>query len=367
MKEVTEMAVAAALSLITLLQGLFSGCGTKQEEPVSGGVSDYSDKNAAKTIESDDLRSFEYDFNYYGDEFARGHYLLKIELAAAETADDGEEITDGEPYGAGGAAYSVSIDTAEPLELSGTADASVMRDLAALIKENNTAALNGWNKYNSALGSDMSFEAVYGSGEKISILARGGVSAAPDLDPTPYIRFFDELAQRDGGSVFAYSFEDDSDPDAPKKIMSDTLTEFHIKVYNDTSRNGDGFMNGFYWGNWYISYNRKYKTYADHDENCCVQTKTGNYFFDLSDEAADRLGHLLKDMGLEKLNGYDVTDKNGGYEYNLSAYYGEETLRVEVSGRRAVPEAFDYEKILAFFRDYCRESGVDVPPLEGRE
>ena len=32
MKEVTEMAVAAALSLITILQALFSGCGTIQFE-----------------------------------------------------------------------------------------------------------------------------------------------------------------------------------------------------------------------------------------------------------------------------------------------------------------------------------------------
>lgn len=349
MKEVIGMAAAAALSIITFLQGIFSGCGLKPEDAESGGTSDNSDKNAAKTIMSEELTLFEYDFNYYGDQYAEGHYFLSLKLA-----EDSSE-------------YLIRIEAAASAEISGKTDAEALKSLARLIKEQNTASFNGWHKSNTALGSDMRFTAEYASGERISISAEGGVSAAPDIDPVPYISFFDELAGKNGESVYGYSFTDESDESAPKKIKSDTLTEVYCEFYNDTRRNGDGFINGFVWGKWSINYYRNNKAFANHDENCCICAPGKNYFIDISETAADRLGQMFKDMGLEKLNGYNVKDENGGYEYRLGAIYGKESIEINAYGKLAVPEELDFIKILTFLRDYCREAGYDVPPLEGKE
>ncbi len=342
------MIAAVVMSVITFIQSLFSGCGEIIAEPTSGGTSDNSDRNAAKTIVSEELTSFEYDFNYYGERYVPGHYLLSLRLENG-TAD-----------------YYIKIEAAVEAEMSGSADADTMVSLARLIKDEKTAGYNGWHKSNSALGEDMSFSAEYASGESISISARGGSSANPGFSPEPYIGFFDTLAAADGRGISDYSLTDESDPSAPKKVKSDTLTSLYCEFRNDTTRNAEGFKNGFVWGGWLINYSRQHRLYVGHDENCCIRTDFGDFFIELTDEAADELGKMLKDMGLEKLNGYDVKDETGSRGYRLHAGYEDEDISITAFGSRAVPEELDFVRILTFLRDYCREAGYDVPPLEGK-
>ena len=138
-----------------------------------GGLADSSDRTAPKSIKSNILNSFSLDFNEEGlhvrsekvaEYFPVGRYSLQAqrqgEIAHFRLSCDRRETT-------------------APLVFEKDLDISTLDELHALLMEQNVPAVNGSSLRNSALGTFIDFNALYDSGETLSLYAEGGASTVP--------------------------------------------------------------------------------------------------------------------------------------------------------------------------------------------
>ncbi|MBR2216430.1 MAG: hypothetical protein IJ849_11855 [Selenomonadaceae bacterium] len=176
--EIAKFALTLGLVAIgTLCVGGTAGCSSqyveKDGEVTCGGIADSSDSQAPKVIRSDNITKFSLRFLDDGatirkeadqDPFPVGWYLLTAEPSAE------------------GAVFTLTCDrkgSLTPLKFTQALPADSLKELAALIREKDLAAVNGSSKRNTALGTLIDLQVSYDSGEKITVYAEGGVSTVP--------------------------------------------------------------------------------------------------------------------------------------------------------------------------------------------
>lgn len=150
----------------------------KNEEPISGGVTDNTDYNAPKVIESDNLVSLLVGF-YHDFKFDRGHgmyYTFYLEpdengklILKDNSVDEGFEV-----------------------------DKSVLKGAQEIIRKNNLAAVNGIHKTTAGLPPEYQpcfIEAKYDSGEYISYTANSDPTSEWGED---FVDYFGQIVADNG-------------------------------------------------------------------------------------------------------------------------------------------------------------------------
>ena len=174
MIKLSQLCLYLGLALFELLA--FAPSGFCSEEPVDGGLDDFSNPKAAKIIHSDSIKEFCLQFTHEGGsstaladeasllQIPAGDYLLKAvrkgEQAHFLLACDRQ-------------------DTLTPLVFQKDLPAEALLDLQGIIRKYNLPAINGSSLRNSALGTSLNFEVLYDTNERLSIYAEGGASTLP--------------------------------------------------------------------------------------------------------------------------------------------------------------------------------------------
>ncbi len=176
------------------------------EEMQGGGLSDWSRRDAPKTVASRDLVRFRCEFhaNPAPSVPCRGG-SVRIPVRSGEPA--GRYAVTLEKTGRG-ARFSIACRDSrtgrETHHAEGGAPASALADLQGILERNGTAGINGYYRRNTALGEDFSLEARYASGEAIAASGEGGASVLPSrgLPLGEFRRFFLNLAARAGKPLY---------------------------------------------------------------------------------------------------------------------------------------------------------------------
>ncbi len=184
----------AALCTVLVLSSAASAGRFPRAE--GGGVTDRSDPEAPKYVNSAEITSFKADF--YHD----GHYVIIDHVAVlqhadtrpigdylftAERGEDGAHIT---------AKFSPHDDRLPREKYDFTAPLPALDELHASLIANNLPQINGFSRRNSALGVRFSVDVRYASGETIRGSGRGGASCAPPVDVSFLIETFRALVDK---------------------------------------------------------------------------------------------------------------------------------------------------------------------------
>ena len=185
--------LATLCAVLILSSAAFAGRLPRAE---GGGVSDRSDPNAPKFVNSTEITSFQVSF--YHD----GHYVIRDRVAVLLNPDT-------RPIGnyrfsavreKGGARivaeFSPSDDRLPCEKYDFTAPSSALDELHAELIANKLPEINGFSKRNSALGVDFSVDVQYASGETIRAYGRGGASCSPPVEIDFLIETFRRLVEK---------------------------------------------------------------------------------------------------------------------------------------------------------------------------
>ena len=145
-----------------------------------GGIVDYSNKNAPKKIESEDIVQFTLiiEDDAVEDKFIRDRCVMEIEPAP------------------GGFKMSLSSGKYSESDQGYFSKSKIihrkdLKELQNIIKEQNLASINGHNQWNSALGNYLHLYIVYDSGETITAHGEGGCSVIPyNFNSQNFVDFF---------------------------------------------------------------------------------------------------------------------------------------------------------------------------------
>lgn len=322
--------------------------------PQTGGVSDHSDPSAVKEIQSDELKEFRLRCeNSFGisvsasdgvsapTNYPAGYYNYEM-----IKSDDGAEV---------------SVDFAGE-EFKFTADNEELSNLAKLLKDHDVASMNGHSKRNSALGTYIDFEALYESGEKISIYAEGGASVEPDnWNPVIYVEFFDGLIKKYTGQSYGETLlEDKSDPDALKEFTSDHIQEIYLEF--DTNLN-NGERDGFEYGTYRFQMREGGVPYQGVDTNAAVWRDA--YIvtsFDMTDAEIAAFQEMLNEKNYLSLNGWDKKDLVNSYSLlELHVYYDNgESLTIDARGDSAMPPGWNSTEMLHYLQALAEAHGTSI-------
>ena len=152
-----------------------------EEVEEDGGISDYSNKNAPKKIESENIVQFTLivEDDAVEDDFIRSRCVMEIVPAP------------------GGFKMTLSSDRYHDSDQEGKFSKSKiihrkdLKELQNIIKEQNLASINGHNQWNSALGNYLHLYIVYDSGETITAHGEGGCSVIPyNFNAQSFVDFF---------------------------------------------------------------------------------------------------------------------------------------------------------------------------------
>ncbi|MBR3308192.1 MAG: hypothetical protein IKI75_13190 [Lachnospiraceae bacterium] len=345
--------------LLSICAVLLAGCGNGGDEMFgiwnnrnaeARGVTDRSDPKADKNITSEDLKSFSLTFESQGctvpsEDGSSGPAVYPWGRYSFEMKEDGGAVT-------------VKADFAgDNYEFE--ADASELKNLARMLKDNNVSAMNGHSKRNSALGDYIDLEADYAGGEKISIYAEGGASAVPyEWRDDIYLTFFDELVERYTGQSFSDSkIEDNSDPDAVKSFSSDEIKEIYVEFGTDPV---NGNRKGFPYGTYRLQLKGEGLPYTYVDKTCAVWRDNGVVAqFDHSDEDLQALKDWIEQKGFKALNGWDKNGTAGSsISMELHVYYADgESLMLDARGEAAMPPGWDPIEFLQLVQSIAEKHG----------
>ena len=196
----------AAFCAALLLAGLFAGrasCGVSDtireliDGPVDGAVEDNTWKGAPKTIRSLEITSFEVKFLHsqgYG--HAENGRWIDDEAMLARRPQGRYQFT--MTRTAEGAAVTADFepDDGEREQYEFTAPSSALDELHKCIVVNDIPAVNGFSRWQSALGEKFRLKVLYASGEKIWARGEGGSSCACPKDLGCFIELFRDLCKR---------------------------------------------------------------------------------------------------------------------------------------------------------------------------
>lgn len=335
--------------------GMFNLFGNKPGQvPEAGGVEDYSNPSAVKEIESDKLQEFRLrcensmgvsvpskDGSSAPMTYPAGYYtfeMFKKDDGASVTADFAGEV------------FKFDVDEEE------------LTNLAKFLKDPNVASMNGHSQRNSALGTHIDLEAVYESGEKISIYAEGGASVIPNnWDERVYVEYFDGLVEKYTGQSYGASLiEDNSDPDAVKNFTSDTISEIYVEF--DTSARPSE-RGGFDYGKYRFQVRKGGLPYVGIETNGAVWKDAYVVTsFDMTDEDIAAFQSWLEEKNYLSLNGWDKKSTTDSYtKLELHVYYENgESLMIDARGDSAMPPGWNSAEMLQFIEDFAESHGTTI-------
>ena len=185
----------AALCAVLIVSSA-AAAASSSELIMGGGLDDRSDPNAPKSVTSSEITTFSADFLY------EGLYVIIDRVAVLQHADT-RPIGDyrftavrGEK-GARITARFSPRDTSLPREdYDFTAPQSALDELHSSLIAGRLPEVNGFAKYNSALGTRFSIDVRYASGEMIRASGRGGASCDPPVDISFLIETFRALVEK---------------------------------------------------------------------------------------------------------------------------------------------------------------------------
>ena len=172
--------------------------------PEDGGTTNYSDPNAPKELQSDELVSFRAKFLLEGEcgEIVNGQFVPDEKNAKRP---EGQYLLTLEKLENGKAAYTAQCrdpyEEGYSVDLSFTVDGKTLAQLQEVIAAHQLVKINGFSMWNSALGTYVDVTAQYANGETLSIYGEGGYSASPPGEywqPQWFIDFFCAVAEENG-------------------------------------------------------------------------------------------------------------------------------------------------------------------------
>lgn len=246
--ELSKFGFVTAILLLGLFSiGALASCSPvppgqlHEDEPIDGGLTNSSNRNAPKTIQSNVLTKFSLNFlddgNYIPadptDRFPQGRYSLLAERRG-NTAH-----------------FRLLCDrhnTLTPLVFEKDLDTKELDDLHAFLLEHNIPAINGSSKWNSALGTFIDLHAIYDSGETLSVYAEGGASTVPDgwCGTDVFLKFFaDKLGARDclGSPLYSCDYAESSGETGyllQWNLKADSIIGSHRAIFHRQSRKENG-------------------------------------------------------------------------------------------------------------------------------
>ncbi|MCR5267114.1 MAG: hypothetical protein K6E16_01165 [Lachnospiraceae bacterium] len=326
---------------------------TDGEEVECGGVSDNSDPNASKTIQSDKLQSFYLKFE------------ADMPISVPITEDTRAAV-----YPSGMYEFSMAKEKGRVLvhaDFAGEvfdfdAEEEALKRFDKVLKENNVAAMNGHSQRNSALGTYIDLNAVYEDGESITVYAEGGASVIPNYwDDSIYVGFFDGLMEEcTGTSIAGTLVEDMSDPDAPKEFTSTKIHEIYVEFNTDVSPSRRG---GYPYGRYRLQLRRDGLAYTYIDKNCALWRDFDVVMqFDAGDEDFKAFQDWITERNLQAANGWDkksTVDPSLSLQFHIY-YESGETLSIEAQGESAMPATWDTVAFLDLVRSLANAHNMDI-------
>ena len=145
-----------------------------------GGIVDYTNKNAPKTIKSENIVQFTL---IVEDDVVEDHFIRDRCVMEIAPAPGGFKMTlSSGKYSESDQGYFSKSKVIHKKEL---------KELQNIVKEQNLASINGHNQWNSALGNYLNLHIVYESGETITAHGEGGCSVIPyNFNAKSFVDFF---------------------------------------------------------------------------------------------------------------------------------------------------------------------------------
>ncbi len=318
-----------------------------------GGLEDYSNQSAPKTIASKEITAFAYTFEHMGavpSLKSRGDYYATVANDDPYQGRCTFKLTKNGQQ----ADFQVSCSNemqGRDFDAKGTVGVDALDELQAIIDKENVARLNGFYRRNSALGNSFSLKINYASGEMITAGGEGGISVVPDggLPEQSFKALFTKLITQTGQPIPSIY------PPA------DTIGHLELKFVNNHPE--AGFPAGLY----LLQY-----LHFENEEYACVSIVPADggekrmISMDLTKQEVKALQDLIMKENLLRLSGYTVRKPElGDQVFRVEiGFENRQAIRAEAQGDESVlPSKYwtNGKPFVEFFSQAAKKHGKTFP------